>query len=61
MIRLTNISKTYRGGDAETQALDDLSLEKLWIIYPGKQRYLIHENVEVLPLEQIPAYWKYTE
>ena len=27
MIRLTNISKTYRGGDAETQALDDLSLD----------------------------------
>lgn len=41
-------------------ALKDLSLEKLWVIYPGGQMYSIHEQIEVLPLGQVPAYWEYT-
>ena len=40
-------------------SLENLKLEKLWVIYPGKKRYFIHEKVEVFPLSDIPAYWKY--
>jgi predicted AAA+ superfamily ATPase len=31
-------------------AISDLSLDRAWIIYPGTERYRIHEKVEVLPL-----------
>lgn len=34
-------------------ALQDLSLEKAWIVYPGDVAYPIHEKVDVLPLTQI--------
>lgn len=34
-------------------ALQDLALERVWILYPGRRRYSIHENVEVLPLSEI--------
>ncbi len=40
-------------------ALTNLNLEKLWVIYPGDTQYGIHENVEVLPLRDIPGSWKY--
>lgn len=31
-------------------ALDDLGLDMLYIVYPGKKRYRLHKKVEVLPL-----------
>jgi len=34
-------------------ALEDLKLERAWIVYPGKRRYSLHERVEVLPLTQL--------
>lgn len=40
-------------------ALTSLNLEKLWVIYPGNAKYLVHEKIEILPLAQIPAYWEY--
>ncbi len=40
-------------------ALSSLQLEKLWVVYPGKTRYPLHEKVEVLPLQNIPAHWVY--
>lgn len=33
-------------------ALHDLSLDGIFVVYPGKERYRIHEKVEVLPLFQ---------
>ena len=33
-------------------ALQDLGLERVFIVYPGKQRYRIHEKVEVIPLTE---------
>ncbi len=33
-------------------ALDDLSLDHLWIVYPGKEAYPVHEKISVWPLEQ---------
>ncbi|MDD4663100.1 MAG: ATP-binding protein [Caldisericia bacterium] len=34
-------------------ALEDLTLEQLFVIYPGNQEYRLHERVVVLPLEKI--------
>lgn len=34
-------------------ALNDLKLKRIVVIYPGKQRYLLHKKVEVVPLEII--------
>ena len=33
----------------------DLGLEKLWAVYPGKERYTLHARTEALPLIQIAA------
>ena len=33
-------------------AIQDLGLERVFIIYPGKQRYRIHEKAEVIPLTE---------
>jgi len=34
-------------------ALEDLKLARIAVIYPGKQRYSLHNQVEVIPLETI--------
>jgi predicted AAA+ superfamily ATPase len=34
-------------------ALESLDLEKLWIVYPGKERYKLHQKVDVLPIQMI--------
>ncbi|MBC9868638.1 MAG: DUF4143 domain-containing protein [Opitutae bacterium] len=36
-------------------ALEDLGLEKISVIYPGSRRFLLSENVEVIPLRQLGA------
>jgi hypothetical protein len=36
-------------------ALEDLQLEKLYVVYPGKERYPLRERVEALPLADLPA------
>lgn len=36
-------------------ALSDLNLERLWIVYPGKTRFALHERVEALPLMQLDS------
>ncbi|MBW1759317.1 MAG: hypothetical protein JRI88_03185 [Deltaproteobacteria bacterium] len=33
--------------------LKDLDLQRLWVIYPGKNSYPAHEKVSVLPLSEI--------
>lgn len=32
--------------------IEDLQLEKLWVVYPGDTAYALQENIEVVPLEQ---------
>lgn len=32
--------------------IEDLQLEKLWVVYPGGTAYALQENIEVVPLEQ---------
>ena len=34
-------------------ALTDLKLERIAVIYPGKQRYSLHKQVEVVPLDAV--------
>ena len=34
-------------------ALQDLGLAHLWVIYPGSQRYQVHERITVYPLQQL--------
>lgn len=34
-------------------ALEDLKLERIVVIYPGKKRYSLHKRVEVVPFDEI--------
>jgi hypothetical protein len=34
--------------------LADLELDRVWIVYPGGERYPAHARVEVLPLAEVP-------
>ncbi len=36
-------------------ALEDLSLDRLWVVYPGEKTYRLHERVEAIPLGQVAA------
>jgi len=35
-------------------ALEDLQLDRLFVIYPGRERYVLHAHVEALPLVALP-------
>jgi hypothetical protein len=41
------------------QAINDLHIEKAWVIYPGDRRYALANNIEVVPLRNIPPAWQY--
>ena len=36
-------------------ALKDLSLDHLWVIYPGEHRYPVEKNITVWPLRDVAA------
>jgi predicted AAA+ superfamily ATPase len=38
---------------------DDLRPTHIWVVYPGKEKYKIAQNITVLPLKDIPAQWIY--
>ena len=40
-------------------AFEDLSLERLWIVYPGNKAYRLAEKIEVMPLADIGDTWRY--
>lgn len=42
-------------------ALEDLKLEHLWVVYPGKTRYILSEKVTVLPITEIRHQWNYAD
>jgi hypothetical protein len=48
--RLTRSMKT---------ALEDLELERLWVVYPGKAAYTLSEKIQVLPLADVRDTWNY--
>jgi uncharacterized protein len=34
-------------------ALEDLALDRLWVVYPGTRRYALHDHVEALPMGEL--------
>lgn len=36
-------------------AIEDLGLEHLWVIYPGRHEYDIDENISAIPIDLIPS------
>ena len=34
-------------------ALADLSMDPLWVVYPGAVRYAAHEKITMLPLAEV--------
>ena len=40
-------------------AVEDLELERLWVVYPGKAAYPLSENIQVIPISDIPDAWNY--
>lgn len=48
--RLTRSMKT---------AVEDLKLERLWVVYPGKAAYRLTDKVHVVPLAEIGENWNY--
>ncbi len=36
------------------QAIEDLGLDHLWVIYPGDRKYALTDRISVIPLKQIP-------
>ena len=36
-------------------ALNDLNLDRLVVVYPGKRRYALSDQVEVIPLVEMVA------
>lgn len=39
-------------------ALADLGLDKLFVVYPGNDRYPLHEKIEALPLRDCVSSWE---
>jgi len=35
-------------------ALKDIRVERLYVIYPGRERYALHAHVEALPFADMP-------
>ena len=54
------IGVEFKYGDAPAMtrslhvALQDLALDRAFIVYPGRERYRLHEKVEVVPLVEVP-------
>jgi hypothetical protein len=40
---------------ALTNALIDLNLEQIWVVHTGKQRYRIHDCIECIGVDGLPA------
>ncbi len=34
-------------------ALEDLKLDQIAVIYPGKKRYSLHKKIEVVPFDEV--------
>lgn len=55
----------YADAPKKTQSMsiviDDLALDHLWVIYPGKQCYRLSENITVISLSEVPTSWEYPD
>jgi len=39
-------------------ALEELNLDKIWIIYPGSKSYILHQQVEVISIKDLEIFFK---
>jgi len=46
-----------RRGRSMLVALEDLGLERLFVVYPGPESYPIHDEIDVVPLADLRAVW----
>ena len=60
-----NWAVEFKYGDAPAltasmkTALNDLALERLWVVYPGNKSYSLTKQVSVLSIREIAGTWKY--
>ena len=40
-------------------AVEELELERLWVVYPGRATYPLNEKIRVIPLADVPDTWNY--
>ena len=40
-------------------AVEDLELDRLWVVYPGKAAYPLTEKIQVIPLADVSDTWNY--
>jgi hypothetical protein len=45
-----------RSKQPEVAAFQDLSLGRLWVIYPGSQVYAIDDNISIIPIAALPTF-----
>jgi hypothetical protein len=53
--------KQYRSHATRSRktAVEDLELERPWVVYPGKAAYPPTEKTQVIPLADVPDTWNY--
>ena len=49
----------FVSGKSMGSVINDLQLNHLWVVYPGKEQYPLAENITVLPLTHIGQTWQY--
>jgi predicted AAA+ superfamily ATPase len=40
-------------------AVENLELDRLWVVYPGKAAYPLTEKIQVIPLADVRDTWNY--
>jgi uncharacterized protein len=40
-------------------AVEDLELDRLWVVYPGKAAYPLADKIQVMPLADVPDTWNH--
>ncbi len=41
-------------------AVNDLNLERLWVVYPGNEQYSLADKIVAMPLSRITNKWDYS-
>jgi uncharacterized protein len=55
----TKYSDAPRLTASMSNAVNDLELSRLWVLYPGDRAYSLGANVRTLPLTEVKGFWKY--
>lgn len=61
--RLWGVECKYQDAPKLSRSLrvvaEDLKPAHIWVVYPGKEKYALTENITVLPFEELSPLWKY--